>query len=247
MAEPPRAPRHPRRWSPGSVDAGEVTLLVMDGEQALAEALAAVFRAADWVAWAAVADSPAAAARVLDTSAVDVIVVGTDAEGADPLAVLRWVAGRYPQLALVAMSADDGDEAAARALEAGAVAWLPKSAGVEEMAAIVRRAAAGEASLPVSVLRLLVRRQREAVMPRHLPSVLSSLTARQREILEHAVLGFSRADIADELGLSVHTVRTHLQHILRKLGVHSTLEAVAMVLRERASTQRPPGGPLRPV
>lgn len=246
MAEPPRAPRSPRRWSPGSLHAGEVTLLVMDGEQALAEALAAVFRAADWVAWAAVADSPAAAARVLDASPVDVAVVGTDADGADPFAVLRWVAGRYPQLALVAMSADDGDEAAATALEAGAVAWVPKSAGVEEMAAVVRRAAAGEASMPASVLRLLVRRQ-SAALRRQLPTVLSTLTDRQREILEHAVLGFSRAEIADELGLSVHTVRTHLQHILRKLGVHSTLEAVAMVLRERASSQRPPGGPLRPV
>jgi DNA-binding NarL/FixJ family response regulator len=236
-----------RRWSPGSLDAGEVTLLVMDGEQALAEALAAVFRAAEWVAWAAVADSPAAAARVLDSSPVDVVVVGTDAEGADPLAVLRWVAGRYPHLALVAMSADDGDGAAARALEAGAVSWVPKSAGVEEMATTVRRAAAGEASMPAAVLRLLVRRQSAAASLRGPSSVLGTLTGRQREILEHAVLGFSRAEIADELGLSVHTVRTHLQHILRKLGVHSTLEAVAMVLRERAVTQRPPGGPLRPV
>lgn len=247
MAEPPRAPRSRRRWSPGSLHAGEVTLLVIDGEQALAEALAAVFRAADWVAWAAVADSPAAVARVLDASPVDVVVVGTDADGTDPLAVLRWVAGRYPGLALVAMSAEDGDEAAAGALEAGAVAWVPKSAGVEEMAAVVRRAAAGEASMPASVLRLVVRRQSAAALPRHSSTVLNTLTDRQREILEHAVLGFSRAEIADELGLSVHTVRTHLQHILRKLGVHSTLEAVAMVLRERASTQRAPGGPLRPV
>lgn len=247
MAEPPRSPRAPRRWSPGSAGAGEVTLLVMDAEQALAEALAAVFRATDWVGWAAVADSPAGAARVLDSSPVDVVVVGVDGEDADPLAVVRWVAGRYPDLALVAMSADDGEATAARALEAGAVAWVPKSAGVEEMAAVVRRAAAGEASMPAGVLRLLVRRQRVAPMPRGLSSVLSRLTARQREILEHAVLGFSRAEIADDLGLSVHTVRTHLQHILRKLDVHSTLEAVAMVLHERAGTPRPPGGPLRPV
>ena len=247
MADSPRAPGAPPRWSPGSAGAGEVTLLVMDGEQALAEALAAVFRGTDWVGWAVVADSPAAAARVLDSSPVDVVVVGVDADGADPLAVLRWVAGRYPELAVVAMSADDGEGPAVRALEAGAVAWVPKSAGVEEMAEVVRRAAAGEASMPAAVLRLLIRRKSAAAMPRGLSSVLSTLTARQREILEHAVLGFSRAEIADDLGLSVHTVRTHLQHILRKLGVHSTLEAVAMVLRERASTPQPPGGPLRPV
>jgi DNA-binding NarL/FixJ family response regulator len=217
----------------------------MDAEQALAEALAAVFRTTDWVAWAAVAEGPAAVARVLDASPVDVLVVGTDADGADPVSILRWVAARFPGIALVAMSGDDDPKQAAQALEAGAVAWVPKRAGVDEMSSVVRRAAAGEASMPAAVLRELVTR-RAGALPTRTSDVLGSLTDRQREILEHAVLGFSRSDIADELGLSVHTVRTHLQHILRKLGVHSTLEAVAMVLRERA-TQKPPGGPLRPV
>ena len=69
--------------------------------------------------------------------------------------------------------------------------------------------------MPVAVLRLLVRRQSAAALPRAASSVLSTLTGRQLEILEHAVLGFSRAEIADELGLSVHTVRTHLQHTVR--------------------------------
>ena len=247
MAEPPRPHgRESGRWSCGSPDADELTLLVLDSEQALAEALAGVFRAADWVAWAVAAGSPADAARVLDASPVDVVVVGTDAEGSDPLAVLRWVATRYPDAALVAMSRDDDEEAAARALEAGAVGWVPTSARMEEMTSVVRRAAAGEASMPVAVLRRLVRRG-DAALPGPASDLLGTLTERQREILEHAVLGFSRAEIADEMGLSVNTVRTHLQHILRKLGVHSTLEAVAMVLRERAATGRAPGVPLRPV
>ena len=67
-------------------------------------------------------------------------------------------------------------------------------------------------------------------------SVFGELTQREQEILEYAVLGYSRAEIADELGLSINTVRTHLQHVLRKLGVRTTLGAVTLVLRERAGS-----------
>jgi two-component system nitrate/nitrite response regulator NarL len=66
-------------------------------------------------------------------------------------------------------------------------------------------------------------------------SVFAGLTEREQEILEYAVLGYHRGEIATELGLSVNTVRTHIQHVLRKLGVHTTLGAVAMVLQERAT------------
>jgi DNA-binding NarL/FixJ family response regulator len=61
----------------------------------------------------------------------------------------------------------------------------------------------------------------------------TDLTQRQLEILRLMARGVAAAEIASSLGISVNTVRTHVQRILRRLGVHSQLEAVAVAFRER--------------
>jgi DNA-binding NarL/FixJ family response regulator len=81
----------------------------------------------------------------------------------------------------------------------------------------------------------VLRRLAGSPVPTARSSVFVGLTEREREVLEYSVLGLSRTDIAGELGVSVNTVRTHVQHILTKLRVHTTLEAVTLVLRERAA------------
>jgi DNA-binding NarL/FixJ family response regulator len=64
--------------------------------------------------------------------------------------------------------------------------------------------------------------------------LLATLTAREHDVLAGMVDGLARAAIAERLGLSPHTVRTHARNLLGKLGVHSTLEAAALVRRVRA-------------
>ncbi len=64
-------------------------------------------------------------------------------------------------------------------------------------------------------------------------ALLSTLTRRERDVLACMVEGLARAVIAEQLGLSPHTVRTHARNVLGKLGVHSTLEAAALVRRVR--------------
>jgi two-component system nitrate/nitrite response regulator NarL len=63
------------------------------------------------------------------------------------------------------------------------------------------------------------------------PSQLKFLTARERQILLFLTQGIATAEISRELAISVHTARTHIQHILTKLGVHSKLEAAAYAVR----------------
>jgi DNA-binding NarL/FixJ family response regulator len=176
---------------------------------------------------------PSEAASAIDEDA-DVVVVGMDSADWDTLGFLRWTSRRRPDVAMVAMSGTDETDLVTAALKAGAVSWVPKWAAVEEMAEVVVGAARGESSIPPVVLRKVLRQLTAgSASPRR--SVFVTLTARERDVLELAVMGYSRSDTAGDLGLSVNTVRTHLQHILRKLGVHTTLEAVTLVLRERAS------------
>lgn len=210
-------------------------MVIVDGERALAQALAAALPAHDSVRRAVAASDPTEAMAVLQDD-VDVVVVGMASPQWDALGFLRWAARRRPEIALVAMSGAEDVDLVTAALKAGAVSWLPTWVAVEDMVEVVAGASRGESSVPPVMLRHVLRRLIEESSSRK-GSVFVGLTERERDVLELAVMGYSRSDVAGELGLSVNTVRTHLQHILRKLGVHTTLEAVTLVLRERAASR----------
>ena len=211
-----------------------VSVLVLDSEKALAEALAAALQVQESMSSALAASDPEAAVSAADEHDVDVVVVGTDSEGWGSLAFLREMGRRRPDVALVAMSGDDDPDHVAAALIAGAVSWIPKQVSVRELTAVVLGAARGESSIPPRVLWQVLRRLARDSTPTQRASVFTPLTGREREVLEYVVLGFRRGEIANELGLSVNTVRTHVQHILSKLRVRTTLEAVTLVLQEQA-------------
>jgi DNA-binding NarL/FixJ family response regulator len=115
------------------------------------------------------------------------------------------------------------------AIEAGARAWVRKDESIEHLLRVLRGVARGETWLPPAeagnVLSLLLRqRDRREDGDR----MLALLTPRERQVLACLTDGDSRNQIAERLNLTPNTVRTHLQNILAKLGVHSTLEAVAL-------------------
>ena len=230
----------------------DLSLLVLEDETALAEGLAAALVGQRYIARAAAASDPDAAMSAVTKKEVDVLVVGTDAREWDPLALLRSVTARYPDVTLVAMSGSDDPLRVAETLLAGATSWIPKRVSVQQLAAVVLGAARGESFIPPKLLRHVFRRLAAGSVHAERTSLFTTLTEREREVLEYAVLGYTRSEIAGELELSVNTVRTHLQHVLGKLGVHTTLEAVTQVLRERANANRglvadpPPGRLLGP-
>jgi DNA-binding NarL/FixJ family response regulator len=210
--------------------------MVVDSEKALAEVLAAALLSQDGVASAVAAINPSIAVSTMDRAEPDVVVVGMDSDGWDAPAFLRWASRHRPRVALVAMSAEQEPALVAAAVRAGADSWVSKQVGIREMSSVISAAARGESSIPPRILREVLRRLTQSPAQKTEESLFGGLTEREREILEYAVLGLSRSEIAAELELSVNTVRTHVQHILNKLGVRTTVQAVTLVLRERATT-----------
>jgi DNA-binding NarL/FixJ family response regulator len=139
----------------------------------------------------------------------------------------------------VAMSGDDRVDQVTAAIVAGAVSWVPKQVTVEKLAAVVTAAARDEAWLPAAVLAPVLRRLAtgDHLPARHNP--IDRLTVRERQVLRYTARGLSRREIAARMNVSVNTVRSHSQHMLTKLGVHTTLEAVALALRADASAGEP--------
>jgi DNA-binding NarL/FixJ family response regulator len=122
---------------------------------------------------------------------------------------------------------DDLDRAAAaRALRAGARAVLPRDAAPEEIRAAVRAAAAGLAALPTGVATMLVDGARAPLEPED-----HVLTPRELQILTLLAEGLVNKQIAERLGISEHTVKTHLAAIYERLEVSNRAEAVATGLR----------------
>ncbi|HEV7935086.1 MAG TPA: response regulator transcription factor [Actinomadura sp.] len=132
----------------------------------------------------------------------------------------------HPDVKVVVLTSFGEVERVHAALAAGAAGYLLKDADPAEVATAIRAAAAGEVHLDSAVARQLTRRIRA-------PQVgLASLTAREREILVLVARGQSNREIADSLGISERTARTHVSNMLTKLQLSSRTQAALLAIRE---------------
>ena len=205
----------------------EVRILVVDDHSMFATSLGLALEREPGLVVLGTASTLAEARRWVATTPPDVLLIDhrlPDGLGGQALPELKALA---PQMRVVLMSAAVDDTALVQAIENGAAGFLSKSATVEELVQAIRAAAAGEVLVsPALLARLLPRLSRDHV------GAGPDLTPREVEVLEVLSGGLSNADIAAELGISVNTVRNHVQNVLAKLGVHSKLEALAVAVRE---------------
>jgi DNA-binding NarL/FixJ family response regulator len=204
-----------------------ITLLLADDHQVFAEGLGMVLDAEDDVEVLGVARDGEEALRLLDRHLPDVLLLDAHMPRTDLCAVLRAAKAKAPGTKVVVLSADTRPETVDLAIQAGADGFLAKDLAGWQLAAAIRKLLQGQHA-PVT----------PALPPRPArdPSVelrVRTLSAREREILALLVNGHSNRRIADECYLSLNTVRTHVQNVLVKLGVHSKLEAVAFALEHQ--------------
>lgn len=145
-----------------------------------------------------------------------------DGTGYDAALVLREI---YPALKFVFLSRDASDDIKLAAVEAGASAYLHKSVSASQVIETVREVAAGGMLFTPPMVAELISRGKERT------AVRESLSARELEVLQLVAHGVHMRDIADRLGISYTTVRTHVRSINAKLGATSMLQAV-VVARE---------------
>lgn len=216
-------------------------VLVVDSQRAFAEALAVRLRLEQDVEAASVATTTEDAVETVIRLEPDVITIDAESFDLDSAALARDVHERRPSASVVIVTGGEDVERALAAIEAGASAWVPKTATAEELLEVLRGVQAGGSWVPPQMLtailaRLLERRN----LSQEDEARIARLTRREREILQCMAEGLDRRAIAERLYLSVNTVRTHTQHLLGKLRVHSALEAVAIALR--AGLVQPGGG-----
>ena len=125
------------------------------------------------------------------------------------------------------------------ALRAGASGFMLKDAPPEELADAVRIVAGGDALLAPAVTRAVIEEfARRRPRPRRPPTALAELTPREREVFDCSPAGCSNAEIAAELVISEAPSKTHVAHILMKLGVRDRVQAVIFAYRDRPHRAR---------
>lgn len=212
-----------------------ISVLVVDEERIFADAVAAQLEEQQDIEIVAAVDPGTHGEFLRAGRHADVVLL--DADLASDAAISLCDELTRLGSRVIMLSDSSGPERIVTAIRAGASAWVRKDESFQHLLDVVRGVMRGETWLPPAetgtVLRLLMRAQDQRQED---DTLLAALTPREREVLACLADGDGRRDVAERLYLSANTVRTHLQNLMGKLGVHSTLEAVALIRRTQLGT-----------
>ena len=207
-----------------------ISVLAVDDHPVFADALQARLSAEPDLRPVSVAYSATEAASRLARSPVDVAILDFRLGDATGTSLARELRRTAPRTQIIMLTAVESVDAVVNALAAGVRAWLPKTVDTAHLVAAIRGVHSGDIWLAPDLLgKIIPALLSLALAPA--PDPLAILTSREREVLDCMVLGLSRPEIAARLHMSANTARTHTQNLIGKLGVHSSLEAVALALR----------------
>jgi NarL family two-component system response regulator LiaR len=156
----------------------------------------------------------------------DVVLLDLFMPRLDGLAVLAAMRDQRLTAAVLVLTSSADDQHLVQAIKAGALSYLPKTAGVDQVVDAVRAAARGESVLqPAATARLLRELRHAAADP------LGQLTPRETDVLKGLAQGRSNREIAKTLSVSEETVKSHVSSILAKLGLADRTQAAIFALQ----------------
>jgi two-component system nitrate/nitrite response regulator NarL len=175
----------------------------------------------------AVVSKATAVVRTVEAVRPEVCVLDRHFADGDGVDLVSEIVAAGTGTKVLMLTADHDGDAVVRALESGASGYVHKSRGVASLTAAIRRVAAGEIVVDVPAWR----GPKRSVETTDAYRLAAHLTARERECLALLVEGLGTTAMVKRLGVSATTVRTHVQSLLTKLGVHSRLEAASFAVR----------------
>ena len=161
----------------------------------------------------------------------DLALVDIRMPGMDGIAATRRIVGAVVPARVCVITNYGNDDYLFDALEAGASGFLLKTDTPERIVATVRAVAAGEFALGAEATGLLVSKYRSHPRPRVRATAVAGLTPREHEVLLLVADGLTNAEIAERLVLGEGTVKTHVAHILAKLGLRDRVQAAVLAHR----------------
>jgi two-component system nitrate/nitrite response regulator NarL len=218
----------------------QMNIVLVDDHTLFRKGLAELLERQGAVRVVGITGNPADVAGLLRSHNPDVLLLDLNLGGSDGISLMQQLRAEGFDLPVLILTVSEADEDLARALRSGANGYLLKSMEPDEVIDAIERAGRGETvvapGMTAKLVRLLDTKSNAA------PSLLDTLTQREREILTHLARGESNKAIARQLDISYDTVKLHVRHVLAKLNLSSRVEAAVFAVENRLT---PPGGEKR--
>lgn len=205
-----------------------VRAVIADDQPAMRAALRTILEADGIVVAGEAGDGGAAVALCLSAAGPDALVALMDVRmpGRDGISATAELTRRSPATRVLVLTTFDDDETLFGALRAGAAGFLLKNSTPEALQRAVRAVAGGDSVLDAGVIARVVRRFVAPQAPTPIPDDIARLTERERDILALLAAGASNIEVAARLGIGEATAKTHVSHVIAKLGVRDRVQAV---------------------
>jgi DNA-binding NarL/FixJ family response regulator len=205
-----------------------IKLLIADDHEVVRAGLKTFIDGSD-IRIVAEATSGTAAHKLAMKHKPDLVMLDVRMPDGDGLNCLARIKMDQPETPVVMFSSFDNPTYVARALALGAAGYVSKSAPKNEIISAIKAAAAGESIWSREELRRVTG---ALAAPRNGADGEVALTKRESEVLKQLALGLTNKEIAQSLGISYETVKEHVQHILRKIGVSDRTQAAVWAVRK---------------
>jgi DNA-binding NarL/FixJ family response regulator len=206
------------------------TVLLVDDHPLVRAGLTSLISTTDDLEIVGDAESGEQAVSMTGDLQPDVVLMDLSMPGIGGVEATRQILARHPQVHVVVLTSFADQERVADALAAGAVGYLLKDCDAREVLAAIRSAALGHAPLDPRVAR--------ALLPSASPSLRESLSARELQVLRLVAQGMANKQIGRALGITERTVKVHVGHVFRRLGVTDRTSA-AMWARDNLGADKP--------
>lgn len=207
-----------------------ISVVVADDQSAVREGLITILELTEGIVVSAGAANGAEAIEAVREHRPDVLLLDLRMPSVDGHAVIRSLSEEGCSTRVLVLTTYGDDDSIALALAAGAHGYITKADGAAQIVAAIRSAAAGQSPFGTEAAQFLLR----GVRSRHNAQTAArryGLTEQEARVLHFITTGLRNRDIADELVISMATVKTHINNLFAKMGVSTREEAARLVGR----------------
>jgi len=214
------------------MDMPDIRLLLVDDHEVVRTGLRMLLESQTDMKIVGEASTGAEALELCNRLRPDVVVMDLTLPDSSGIEITRRIKQTLPQVNVVALTIHEDQEYFFEMLRAGASGYVPKRAAPDELVSAIRAAHNGEVYIFPSLAKVLVNDYLERSSGQVEGIFSEELTAREEEVLDLLVQGWTNEEIAQQLTISRHTVARHRENIMRKLNLHNRSELVKYAIRK---------------
>ena len=202
-------------------------ILIVDDHPVTRDGLRAALGTDDTIEIVGEATSGEEAIGAVDELKPDVVFMDVRMPGMNGIEATRQIRKDHPDTKVILFTVDESRASISEAIQAGVNGYLLKDVSVDELINAARLALDGKAVIHPALTQAFIEEVRLVNRPQESP-----LSRREVEILQKVAYGATTKEVASQLGISPHTVKTHLERIFEKLGANDRAQAVAIAIRQ---------------